>query len=299
MRWRRLGLVYAPDGTRPWAKTHAMLPTPITLPDGRIRVLIACCDDNMVGRVGYIDVDGTNPTRVLAVSERPSLDIGRAGCFDDNGVGPCSVIQNDGEIWLYYVGYQLPHRIPYTLFTGLAVSRDDGRTFGRVSEVPILDRVEGELFFRTGAFVRRARDSWQMWYLGGGGWLEVGRDRKPQYSLRYIQSSDYRRWAASSREVLRPDPPEIGFSRPFITGERALTMWFAVRSAAGYSLACAESDDGLSWRRGTLAFTNAAAPWEMQMTCYPALVKTSAGTFMFYNGNGYGRTGLGVAVLED
>jgi hypothetical protein len=34
------------------------------------------------------------------------------------------------------------------------------------------------------------------------------------------------------------------------------------------------------------------------MMAYPAAVTTPAGTFLFYNGNGYGREGFGVAVLR-
>ena len=34
------------------------------------------------------------------------------------------------------------------------------------------------------------------------------------------------------------------------------------------------------------------------MICYPAIVESEAKTLMFYNGNGYGWTGVGVAELE-
>ena len=35
------------------------------------------------------------------------------------------------------------------------------------------------------------------------------------------------------------------------------------------------------------------------MTAFPGVVTTPAGVYAFYNGNGYGRSGFGVARLED
>ena len=123
MRWRKLGLLWAPDGRLPWAHSHAMLPTPMRLADGRLRILLGVCDANIVSRVGWIEIHEKDPRRVINVAQEPVLDIGAPGHFDDNGVNPCcAVTLPDGSVRLYYVGYQLQRNIPYTLFTGSAPS---------------------------------------------------------------------------------------------------------------------------------------------------------------------------------
>ena len=33
MKWRKMGRIYAPDGSRPWAKKYAFPPTPYMLND--------------------------------------------------------------------------------------------------------------------------------------------------------------------------------------------------------------------------------------------------------------------------
>ena len=98
MRWRKLGLVYAPEGYETWARTHAMVPTPVLMPDGGLRVYFASCDAQMVGRPAYVDLDPLDPTRVLRVARRPVLDVGRAGCFDDNGVVPSCAVWRGNEL---------------------------------------------------------------------------------------------------------------------------------------------------------------------------------------------------------
>jgi predicted GH43/DUF377 family glycosyl hydrolase len=43
-------------------------------------------DQQGVSSVGFVDLDAHDPARVLRVSERPVLEQGRPGTFDDNGV---------------------------------------------------------------------------------------------------------------------------------------------------------------------------------------------------------------------
>jgi len=52
MEWRKLGVVWRAGGTHAWQHTHAGLPTPYDLGDGRIRVYLYCQDRDLVGRIG-------------------------------------------------------------------------------------------------------------------------------------------------------------------------------------------------------------------------------------------------------
>lgn len=96
------------------------------MPDGGLRVYFGSRDDKGVGRIGYADLDPRDPTRILRHSAKPVFDIGRPGCFDDNGVLPTCAIWRGSELWLYYAGYQLGVKVRYVLFSGLAISRDGG-----------------------------------------------------------------------------------------------------------------------------------------------------------------------------
>ena len=86
MFWKKLGLVYVADGKKDWTISHAFIPTSMILDDRRIRVYVAFLDKHKVGRIGFVDVDAAEPRRVLMVSDKPVLDIGQPGTFDDNGV---------------------------------------------------------------------------------------------------------------------------------------------------------------------------------------------------------------------
>ncbi|MFL1463220.1 hypothetical protein ACI6QG_13515 [Roseococcus sp. DSY-14] len=302
MRWRRLGRVWAPDGSLPWARSHAMLPTPLPLGDGRLRLYLACCDAGTVSRIGWVDVKADDPSRVLGWAREPVLDIGEAGCFDDNGVNPCSIVAlPGGRLRLYYVGYQRPGKVPYTLFTGVAEADGPDGPFVRVQDVPVLDRGPGERFFRTAALVRPAPGGWEALYVGGGQFAEAAGRLQPRYGIRRAFSADGLAWPARGEAVLEPAPGEIGFGRPWVMPRagQADVLWYSARGPRGYRIGHAVRE-GTGWARRDDAegLDGAAEDWDGGMQCYAATQDINGQVVMFYNGDGYGRTGLGAAVLE-
>jgi hypothetical protein len=283
-----------------------MIPTPFLTAEGTLRVYYSACDAQGRGRPTYIELDPTDPLRPQAVQSTPLLDLGRPGCFDDNGVVVTSVVRGRAEeVLLYYVGFEVCRGVRYRLFTGLAVSEDDGRTFRRHSEVPVLDRSEGEVYFRCGPFVDFDGTRFRMWYIGGNQWTDVGGKQVPVYDLRYVESNDGRTWPASGRIVMElTDPDEHGFGRPWLVRKGAgWDLYYSVRrrSLGAYRLGFATSNDGLSFDRRDLDLDLDVSPtgFDSQAIMYLATMATSSGVLGFYNGNDFGRDGIGVARLLD
>lgn len=304
MKWKKLGLVYTARGEYEWASSHAFIPTSLMLDEDRIRVYAAFLDQEKVGRVGFVDLDARDPLRVLRVSERPALDVGEAGTFDESGVTPICVGEHEGKTYLYYVGWQLGVKVRYYLFMGAAVSGDNSETFSRCSQVPLLDRSDGELFVRTAANILHDEGKWKMWYIAGDKWIDVRGKQVPTYNMRYLESADNLRWGKQGRVCLDlgGDGDEYGFGRPYIIKENNLfRMWYSIRTISkGYRLGYAESHDGVAWTRkdDEVGIDVAASGWDSEMICFACVQPTKHGTYMFYNGNNYGETGFGVAVLE-
>jgi len=269
-----------------------------------LRIYSAFLDSNKVGRVGFVDLDPSNPLRILRVSERPVLDVGAEGTFDDSGVTPMCILPHMNKLYLYYTGWQLSVRVRYHLFTGLAISENGGETFTRYSQVPVLDRSDGEMLLRTAPNVRHDGQLWQMWYVGGERWIAHGNKRVPTYNMRFAESVDGLAWPKQSRVCLDlASEDEFGFGRPFVLRKYGqYQMWYSIRSLSkGYRLGYAESADGLRWiRKDDLVGINVSpSGWDSEMICFACVQPTRYGTYMFYNGNNYGETGFGAAVLED
>ena len=304
MRWIKKGVIYKPDGTIGWAKSHATAPTPEVLNEHTIRIYISPRDEHGVGRVGFVDVDVDDPSRISNVSEKPVLDIGAPGTFDENGVMATSVVNVGNKKYLYYVGFQLGLKIRYFLFTGLAVSYDGGISFKRHSQTPILDRSDSDLFFRCGPFVFPEHDVWKMWYVGGSQWTVVGGKSLPVYRIKYLESRDGISWERNGPSCFDfKDASEYGFGRPYVVKEDGIyKMFFSIRTLTKrYVLGYAESPDGKTWKRRDedLGITTSNGGWDSEMICYSSVLRTRTRTYMFYNGNNFGETGFGYAILEE
>ncbi|MGI8559974.1 MAG: hypothetical protein ACR2J7_00725 [Luteimonas sp.] len=308
MNWHKRGLVWSPDGSLPWARTHAMVPTPIDLPHlGVIRIFFSGCDHAGIARPGFVDVSPTDPTRLVAVHPRPLMDIGLPGTFDENGVLVTSVLRlPDGRLHMYYVGFEIGTRIRYRLLSGLAVSDDDGVTFGRHSPVPILERRPDDLYFRGGPCVLHENGRFRLWYVGGSHWLDIDGKAMPEYRVKYLESADGIDWPGSGRLVLDiSDEDEHGFGRPWILPlpGGGYEMYYSVRrkSLRAYRMGYAVSADGLSWLRKDDEMGLDVTPdtFDSDAIMYAAPIRIAEAIYCYYNGNDFGREGFAVAVRHD
>ena len=304
MRWEKRGRVYVPDGTSEWARWYAFPPIPYLRPDGVLRIYLAFCDEQIVGRLGYVDVDPVDPSRVLRVSAKPLLDVGDPGTFDENGLLPISIVPVDDRLYLYYTGYQLGMKVRYYQYAGLAVSTDGGESFERASRVPVLDRTDAELLNRTSTFVLHENGAYRMWYVAGSRWTMVDGKPLPVYNLRYLESDDGMRWPDEGRVCIDfANDDEHAFGRPWVlnTGN-GYRMFYSVRTRSrGYRLGYAESSDGIEWTRkdAEVGIDVSQSGWDSEMIAYASIFRHQGSVSMFYNGNGLGRAGFGRAELVE
>lgn len=298
MPWTDAGFIAA-RAHAPWAVSHAMIPTPL-VEHGRLRLYYSACDSEGRGTPTWVDVEPDDPARVRAHGGQ-LLELGRRGCFDDNGAVVTSVVRGlRGELLLYYVGFELCRQVRYRLFTGLAVSHDDGATFTRFSEAPVLDRSAGEVYFRCGPFVEFHEGRFKMLYIGGDAWTEVEGKEVPVYDLRFIESADGYTWPTSGRQVMTIDAAgEHGFGRPWLCRTpHGNELFFSVRKRDGraYGLGYATEPSPLRFERHDERAHIPTAPgrFDDSAQCYLAVVDLPSGRWGFYNGNDFGRAGIGV-----
>lgn len=297
-RWEKLGRVFVPDGTCPWMRTHAALPVARVLGVARVEVVFCGRDERQRSRIGRFELDPEHPGRVRGLSQRPLLDLGSLGAFDDSGVTPSCLVEAGGELFLYYTGWSLGVSVPFTFGIGLARSRDGGTTFERVSRAPVLGRTAVDPYLAASPSVLVEDGRWRMWYVSGVEWRLV--EGRPQhwYHVRYAESADGVRWEPTGRVALDfASPDEHAFGRPCVRRDGALyRMWYAVRGAR-YRIGYAESTDGGTWERrdDEAGIEPSAEGWDAEMIEYPEVFEHAGARYLLYNGNGYGATGIGLA----
>jgi hypothetical protein len=301
MRWEKRGRIYVPPGNGGWDHWYAFPPIPYLRPDGVLRIYLSFCDPNIVGRLGYVDVDPRDPAEIAAVAQQPLLDIGEPGAFDENGILPLSIVPVADRLLLYFVGYQLGMNVRYYQFTGLAESTDGGETFQRISRAPILDRSDAELLNRTSTFVMREGGVFRMWYVAGSEWTRVGGKSLPIYDLRYLESADGVHWPDAGHVCIELAGDEHAFGRPWVVHTAdGYRMFYSIRTRThGYRVGYAESADGIEWTRmdAKAGIDVSESGWDSEMIAYTSVFHYEGVTTLFFNGNGLGRTGFGHARL--
>ena len=304
--WKKLGVIYCPEKTFSWAQSHAMIPTPIQLCDDAVRVYYTTTDKHGVGRPSFIELDSVDLKNVRYVHSDPVLDIGAPGTFDENGVLACSVLRAiDGTLFMYYAGFELGTKIRYRLLTGLAISVDDGLTFSRARNTPVLDRSDSELYFRGGPFCMLQNGKYKMWYAAGSDWTIVNQKQMPVYDIRYCESDDGLHWPTSGRLAIGiSEADEHGFGRPAIllNKDGSYSMFYSIRrkSVNAYRLGYATSKNGIDWvrRDNELNLSVSESGFDSSAIMYATPLVVNGSLYLFYNGNNFGEHGNALARLD-
>ena len=296
MQWSKRGLVLSPPMHLAWARSHAALPMVEPIGGARAHVYFSARDDRSRAQIGRATLDLDSPAAPDFEPE-PVVRLGPAGSFDDSGVtGGCLVSAGETH-HLYYSGWRLPGDVPFEFFIGCAVSRGGGN-FEKVSAEPVLGRSASDPYLTASPAILIEGGVWRMWYVSGTGWT----GKEPNYLIRYAESMDGIEWRPTGRACIGYDRPgEHAIARPHIVKDGALyRMWYSHRGDS-YRIGYAESNDGLEWRRldAEAGIDVSAEGWDSQMVCYPWVGDFGGKRRMLYNGNAYGRTGIGQATLDD
>jgi len=303
MKWKKKGLVYTPPLDDSWRDNSALTPTAFLLDEETIRNYVSFRDKNGTGRIGYIDVKASNPSIVLKISKNPVLDIGKDGMFDDNGVILGDIIRVKDEIYMYYVGFQLVKKSKFLAYSGLAISSDNGETFQRHKNTPILDREDEGLYIRAIHSVIYKDNKFKVWYATGNGWENINGIDFPQYDINYIESKDGIHFKDAGVKCIENNKANLEYriGRPRVyKKDDVYVMNFTYGTTDGrYIAGQASSNDGIKWNRDDkdLGIELSKDGWDSIHLSYPSIVTTKDKTYMFYNGNNMGKDGFGYAEL--
>jgi predicted GH43/DUF377 family glycosyl hydrolase len=299
MKWNKLGRVFETDSNHPWMLSHAANPVAEHLHDDLFRLYFSCRDAESRSHIGFAEVDLKPPFKVLSIAEEPLLAPGEVGTFDDSGVSLSCIKQINGTKYLYYLGWNLGVTVPWRNSIGLAIYDPTTATFQRFSKAPLLDRHHVDPYSISYPFVMEDEGIYRMWY---GSNLKWGKEQKDMaHLIKYAESDDAIHWKREGIIALGfKNDREYAMSRPCVIKEDGhYRMWYSYRGES-YRIGYAESEDGIHWVRKDegVGIDVSDSGWDSEMVEYPFVFDHKGKRYMFYNGNDYGKTGIGLAVLE-
>jgi len=310
MRWKKLGLIYQANGRNGFDITHCHKPTPLLVDENTLRVYFGTRDERNRTRTTFVDLNPHDLHEIRYVHNRPVIDLGKIGAFDDSGANVCSIVQNGNTVLMYYIGVNTSTTVHMRNAVGVAISEDGGLTFRRLFDGPILDRTKDEPYY-TGAVDVFCEDGiWKCYYTSGNQWKMV--DGKPEidYQIKYATSENGIDWQRENLQVIQPENEYEVCARPSVWhAGKFYHMYFSRRSIAGfrhasangYRAGYARSVDGLVWQRldDEAGLPPSPSGWDSEGIAYPYHFKLFDRELLFYNGNQFGRTGFGIAERID
>ena len=318
MRWRKLGRIFdpanfnLPNGCVEFAQS----PQALVFEDFvRIYFSTRAIDkDNgkFLSHIAFVDMQ-KNLRDVIAVSDSTVIPLGKLGCFDEHGIFPMNVLRHGNEIYGYTCGWSRRVSVSVETAIGLAISHDNGLTFQRHGDGPVMAASVKEPFLVGDAFVTVVDDVFHMWYIFGTSWRQFSPGSQPDrtYKIGHAVSRDGLSWVKDEGRQIIDDRlgPDESQALPTVIGiGRRYHMFFCYRQSSdfrtnrdrGYRIGHAYSDDLERWTRDDedpfLEVTD--SDWDSDMQCYPNVFECDGNVYLLYNGNDFGRYGFGLAVLE-
>ena len=304
-KWRKLGLIFDVKQNYEWMHSYASVPFVADVEDDLVTVFFSSRNKNQESSICSVKFN-IHTLQVVDLDDSPVLSPGSLGCFDDSGVMGCCVLKDKLEFKLYYIGWNLGTTVPFRNSVGIASSKDGGKTFTRMFEGPILDRTKDEPHFVASNCVLFDDGIFKIWYLSCTNWF-IDRHGKVthRYHIKYAESEDGINWKRNGTVAIDyRDQHEYAISAPRVVRDKdQYRMWFssrATRDIPTYRVRYAESSDGIHWVRKDeeVDLDVSDSGWDSEMICYPYIFDHKGNRYMLYNGNDFGKTGFGLAVLE-
>lgn len=316
MKWTKCGLIFQPAQHKlpNGCSDFAQSPQALVL-DDRVRIYFSTrvreANGKFLSHIAFVDFD-RQMQKILGVSADPVIKLGSLGCFDEHGIFPMNVVRQNGAVYAYTCGWSRRTSVSVETSIGLAVSRDNGLTFQKIGDGPILTSSLHEPFLVGDPFVAICGTTWHMWYMYGTRWINTPLETAPSriYKIGHATSTDGQDWVKTGRQLvsdsLRSDECQALPTVIEINGR--YHMCFCYREATdfrknklrGYRIGYAYSDDLRTWTRDddNVGIGFSEDGWDSEMMCYPHLFRCDGNVYLLYNGNEFGRFGFGLARLE-
>ena len=317
MKWKKLGRVFDPTKFELPNNCFEFAQSPQTLDfDNFVRIYFSTREKEKTGKylshIAFVDMD-KNFENVINISTNTVIELGELGCYDEHGIFPFNIIRDDGKILGYIGGWNRRVSVSVDGSIGQAISNDNGLSFQRIGNGPILTSSLNEPFLVGDPFVTKFDNTYHMWYIFGIQWIDdtIHSSKERIYKIGHAKSDDGISWIKEGRQLIddKLNVNECQALPTVIHFDDKYHMLFCYRHAIGfrnnkdngYRIGYAISNDLESWTRNDeeAGIDLSESGWNSEMLCYLHMFLCNKNIYLLYNGNEFGRFGFGLAVLED
>ena len=317
MKWKKLGRIFDPTNYKLPNNCLEFAQSPQTLIfDDFVRIYFSTRAKDRSGKylshISFVDMD-RNLKDIINIASDTVIELGELGCYDEHGIFPLNVLRDGDKILGYIGGWSRRVSVSVDGSVGLAISNDNGASFNKVGNGPILTSSLNEPFLVGDPFVAKLKNAYHMWYVYGVKWIDnlANGSKERVYMIGHAKSENGVSWIKEGRQLISDElnPNECQALPTVINFNDKYHMLFCYRQAldfrnnreSSYRIGYAHSDDLIHWNRDdeNAGIDVSENGWDSDMLCYPHMFRNNDEIYLLYNGNEFGRFGFGLAILED
>ncbi len=303
IKFLKLGQIYDPRKKSYHSKllTHASNPVPVLLNGDVFRIFYSARDSHNRSSVGALDFDIIK-RKILKIHKKPIVTYDSTPSYFSDGISLGNLFKLNNKKAISFMGWR---------------TMEDGSWKGEIGFFSLtnklfLDKVSPKPIIQTDTdidpislsypWILETRSSNFLAWYGS----TIGHDKKNSkmiHAIHKAHSNDGLLWKKDGLALSFQNQKLQMMSRPSISFNESgdYEMWFSYRSGNGdsYRIRLAESADGEKWSQSEtpdlLNISNSG--WDSEMIEYPYVFIHKKKKYMLYNGNGFGKTGFGLAQL--
>lgn len=268
-------------------------------------------DEKFLSHVAFAEFD--EKFKMLNFTDTEILPLGSLGAFDEHGIFPLNVVRFKERIFGYVGGWNRRKSVQIDGAIGISESFDDGKTFVRFADGPIIDSSLSEPFLIGDPFVKNINGVFHMWYIYGKAWIKepISERFERIYKITHAISSngiDWTKDSLTSQLISDSTGPTEAQAMPTVIKINELYyLFYCYREVFDfrdnpkntYRIGCSVSSDLRNWRPEEIDFEQQGLEddWDSEMRCYPHAFTWNGKNYLAYNGNNFGKEGFGIAEI--
>jgi len=299
MKWHKLGRIFDIEEISRSAEmlSHASTPSPLVIGDNQVRIFYSSRDIRNRSSISYFDLD-LSTLKIIYAHDKPLFKFGEDHTFFSEGISLGNVFKWKGAVYMAFMGWKIPEGEHWFGQIGL-LGINSENNIHLLQDFPVLPINSIDPISLSYPWVS-ATENMEITYWYGSTLTWDGPNCDMIHVLKEGRTINLSRWESGTRTLAFDQSEFQAFSSPTIleiSDKRVL--FFSYRG------------EGMSYKIGSAELTNEypvatkddfgisenLEQWESEMQCYPRIFQLSGKHYMLYNGNQYGKSGIGLALL--
>ncbi|MGD8172506.1 hypothetical protein ACQEXU_12650 [Vibrio sp. TRT 21S02] len=306
MKFKKLGLLYKLPllGLGDYGVSHTSTPRAIHIKDDIFRIYFSSRDEKNRSSVFFIDIDIIKKD-VFYENHNPALTFGDDRTFYPDGISLGDIIESDNGRFFTFMGWNNPEDNHWFGELGLARILDDGslEVVGDKSQPTLGVDMIDPISLSYPAIIKKD-STYEMWYGSTVSW-KAQDNEEMVHIFKQAVSTNGINWTKTRTTFPFNSGVMQALSSPtFFEFRSEKHMLFSYRGDGSQTYRIGRavySDVDEKW----LLVTNQPVVdisnegWDSEMVEYPFSFEHKGKIYLLYNGNGFGKSGIGIGYITE